>query len=278
MKGQHAPGDGLSVQGRFPLRYRSLGRTGIEQAGAEPVVEPFRPGAEHGIAAVESDAVRTALVDVHLGRHSVFAKREIETHRVLRRDGRVLVGLEEEGRRCLGGHVLFGRHLVGPGGVFGAVRTEQVLARTSVSDFRVHRDHRIAENGEVGTGADLVDCIDRIVGGLVVEGGRHAREMASGGKAHHRDAGRIESQLRSTRSRGADRTLHVGKLCRVVVAGRSEPEVEDKSGDAAFVEPLRRLVPFVVGGESTIAATRADHDRGADVVFGSLGRVGVQGR
>jgi hypothetical protein len=49
--------------------------------------------------------MRTALIDVQLGRHARFAERQVEEHAVFRRYRLIAIGVEQKRGRSLGGHL-----------------------------------------------------------------------------------------------------------------------------------------------------------------------------
>src|ERR1022692_2061153 len=83
-------------------------RGGIEEtAHAEPISQARRPSGERLVGLRQPHAMRTAFVDVQLGRHTRFAQRRIEHDAVLHGHGGVGGGVEEEGGRRPRGHLGF---------------------------------------------------------------------------------------------------------------------------------------------------------------------------
>src|SRR6516162_8951417 len=76
-------------------------------AGLEPGFQAVRPRLQHRILLGQADAVRALFVDVQFGRDLRLPQGQVEQDAVLRHHARVGVGVEQERRRRLGGHLFF---------------------------------------------------------------------------------------------------------------------------------------------------------------------------
>ena len=207
--------------------------------------------------------------------HVGLTQCEVEEHAVLRRDTRILSGVEHEGGRGLGidlplvGHEF---HELGIGFV-----AKEAASGAAVHVLLLREGHdRIAKDGEVRPAALAGDGIRRIFPAAVPMRGERGGEVATGRKAHDADALGIDAICVGV---GAD--VLDGALCVVELRGvsiiRREPVSEDERRNPELVEELRYLLTFVIDRQSAITTSGANHHRSA-IGFILIGQVGADGR
>src|SRR5262245_25245668 len=96
---------------------------------------------------------------------------------------------------------------------------------------------------------------------------RRRREMAPGGRAHDADTFRINLPLRGPRAHGSDGTLRVLQHARMPIALGAEAIAEHERRHALLIEK-ERVVRSFMGRETSITATRANHDGRATGLVG----------
>jgi hypothetical protein len=129
---------------------------------------------------------------------------------------------------------------------------------------------RIDQADETGTGFELVDRIDRLVGGLVVMGGSHGAEVSPRAETHDAHAGRIDFPAGSLRADDADGALQVLQRpgVRLFAIASRHAVLKDDGLHAQRVQPGRDLGTFLVPGQLTVTTTGANDNAGTGGVRG----------
>ena len=94
--------------------------------------------------------------------------------------------------------------------------------------------------------------------------------MSAGGEADDTNLLRVDFPRRGVRTGGADGLLRVEQ--RDVRTTGGQAVFEDDTGDTVGVEPGSDAMAFALGHQSAVAATGADHDRGAVRLLGQVYR------
>jgi hypothetical protein len=221
-----------------------------EPAVHQPLTEAEWPGAGGGGGAgFVAKAVSGVAVDVQLRFHTGGLVFEIEAGHALGDVGAVAVAAGDEER----GHAFLHGEEVGGAGI----------------------DQRL----EVGAAACLLDGIGRAGVTCVGLHGGESGEFTAGGETDDANLVGLDAPLLSLaadRAKCAARVGHgvvldgVGAV-GVLVAG--QPVLQDKGGDAVFLEPLCQSIAFVTKTELGVTATRGDDHCQPGVVLGwQIGR------
>jgi hypothetical protein len=121
------------------------------------------------------------------------AQGEIKQNAVFRRHDCVFVGVEEENRGSLGGHLQFGGQMLGQSRI--GVIAKQIILRALVNVFGGQGDDQINQYGEAGPGTEPVDRIGSRGLASIEQGGGARSEMASGGEAYDSDTVGLDALL-----------------------------------------------------------------------------------
>lgn len=192
-----------------------------------------------------------------------LSESEVVLHGILRQDG-IVVGADEEGGRCLFGHLEFAGEECGE--LFVLMIGEEVSAGAGVSGGGGEGDDGIDQDLEIGPCAGFTD---RVFGeGLwfIVVGGEGGCEVATRGEAHDPDFLGVDTPGFGIEANGAEGVLGVLEGDGVFVLAVTV--FEDCGRDAALIEPLGDFVALVIDGEEPVGAARADDDGGAGCLIG----------
>ena len=237
------------LEGPFPPR--------DDVPAGHPLQRPFLPGFPHRAFASVQPVASGRQFQI-LDRNAVGLERIAERAAVFRRDGHVILGMRQEGRRGLVGDLLLvgeafdqlGRGIDAEKGRFGP----------TVGLF-AHGDHGVDEQHEIGAAALAVDGVGRAGIAPVEVGAGGGGEVPSGRKAQDPDPPLIDLPRLRVCTDHANGTLGVEE--RNVGPALGEPVLEHNPGDSMFRQPLRNDGPFAVEHVPNVAPTRANDNRRA---------------
>src|SRR5262245_20741943 len=129
-----------------------------------------------------------------------------------------------------------------------------------------HRDHRVAEDRQIGTAAQLFNRIARVRITYSELRGRGRSQMAARGKSHNPYAVRINLPFGGFRPRVANRPQRVLNHRRVLIF-RPQAIFQNNRCDADAVEPYGDVMPFV-GRKPRVTAAGTNDDRRAGGLVG----------
>ena len=195
-------------------------------------------------------AMASVLVDVAFKRDAGISQRGDEEERVIHGHAPVFPRVPDEAGRGRGGDVILGGELGAEG--FRGVRAEQVVTRAAMRGG-FHRDHRIAQDSEVGPRAEPFDGIRGVRVSVVPFGKERGGEVPACGGADNDDLVRVETVCGRARPDEAQRAGGIGQHHGMPVAIAAEPVVEDEGFEPVKLEDARK--PFaLLGGEHAVSA------------------------
>lgn len=195
---------------------------------------------------------------MHFNRDTGFVQRQVKVHAVFRGDHTVFAGGEQECGRGLRGDVKFVREFLDQLRI--RIVTDEVLGRTDIAIGRFESYDRISQDDKIRSAAGVIDRVrcPRVPAVEVGCGGRS--QMPACLKAHHSDPIQQDIEFFGPTAHQPDRPLRISQFDGVMVT-RPQAVLEDESGNAHGIEPVRHLPAFVVGGETSISAAWRNNDR-----------------
>lgn len=154
----------------------------------QPGLDKLRPGGDRQPGVAEAVAVSALGIDMHFGGHFGFLQGHEVDDGVFDMD-RIILGLEDETGRGFARHRNVG------------IKCEVLVCKRKVSG--------IDDHSEVGTAAQLVSGIHRIVQALIEVRAKGGGKMGSGGEAEDANAMRVNVPIIGMRAHDAEGALGV---------------------------------------------------------------------
>ncbi len=173
---------------------------------------------------------------------------------------RIVLGLKQEGRRCVAGGVQIG--VVAEGEAWLLIW----LRHDGGEIARVDDDCKVRARGCGVIGIDVG------VETLAESGAERRSEMSAGREAENADTVRVDVKVRGVTADESKGPLRIfkGSVRFRVGAGIRDTVLEHHAGDALAVQPLANFRAFEIDSKDGVAATRKDDDGGSSRIRGGL--------
>src|ERR1700686_425253 len=129
-----------------------------------------------------------------------------------------------------------------------------------------HRDHRIDQNHQVGSGTHSVDLIRRKEMTKIEMSSNRRGHMAAGRKPQNADALLVDAPFGRARPHSANGSRRIQQRRGMMVAW-AKTIFEYERDDAERVEPFSNRSPFVIGKMAITTSRTYDHGRAGCFVF-----------
>ena len=189
---------------------------------------------------------------------------QVELDSVFRWDDGVVVGVKEECRWSVFGHLSFIRQ--GFDQSLWWFVAQQVSHAAFVSPRASHADNRIAEHGKIGSAAYAIDRIIRIRVSRIEMRCCRGGEVSASRESENSYPSRIEIPFLGSRSQCAQGALSVKHWVRMLVTSTSvAPAAVSihayRTSDSILLQPLSNIVAFIARCQTSVPASGQHNDR-----------------